>query len=458
MLKKALKEMNLKKYIFIILIGIYLIPNGIMAQIGQELDDDLGNVSDEYQELFFEALKQKAIENYDRAVEALLKCIDLDDSQAVLYFELGKNYKHLKNFGEAEDAFKEAISKEPGNEWYLDELYDVYYQQRDYDKAIKTVKQLVKYHPDYKGDLASLYIRIRKYNSALKVLDEIDEEKGVSFERDRMRNQIYNATGKTKDRIENLEERVESNPDKESNYLNLIYRYSESGDKEKAFETAKNLLQINPESQLVHLALYKFYLDDEEPDNAVESMKIVLGSSKIKADTKFKVLNDFIRFVGNNPDYEDDLLEATTLVSETDNGKTNVEMAQYYLLKGDKDKALEYYETALKYESDNFGIIRNILLIYIDLNKYQEAAEKSAETIDLYPSQPVLYLLNGVALNNLDQAEQAINVLNDGIDYIIDDPKMLSDFYKQLSVAYTKIGNSLKAEEFTKKADKLLEK
>jgi tetratricopeptide (TPR) repeat protein len=448
--------MKIKYYIFILLFGIFIIPNTVFAQIGQEPEDDLGDVTDEYQELFFEALKQKAIENYDRSVEALLKCINIDDSQAVLYFELGKNYKQLKNFGEAEDAFKEAISKEPENEWYLDELYDVYYQQRDYDKAIKTVKQLVKYHPDYKEDLASLYLRMRKYNSALKILDEIDAEQGVSFERDRMRNQIYNATGKTKDRIENLEERVENNPDKESNYLNLIYRYSESGDKEKAFETAKTLLEVNPESQLVHLALYKFYLDDNDAEKAVESMKIVLRSTKIKADAKVKVLSDFIRFVGSNPEYEKDLLEATTLVSETDNGKTNVEIAQYYLLKGDRDTALKYYETALKYESDNFGILRNILLLYIDLEEYQKAADKSTETIDLYPSQPVLYLIQGVSLNNLDKPKQAINALEEGIDYIIDDDKMLSDYYKQLSIAYTKMNNSKKAEEFSSKANKLV--
>ncbi len=448
--------MNIKHYIFILLFGIFIIPNPAFAQIGQEPEDDLGDVTDEYQELFYEALKQKAIENYDRSVEALLKCINIDDSQAVLYFELGKNYKQLKNFGEAEDAFKKAISKEPENEWYLDELYDVYYQQRDYDKAIKTVKQLVKYHPDYKEDLASLYLRMRKYNSALKILDEIDEEQGVSYERDKMRNQIYNATGKTKDRIENLEERVENNPDKESNYLNLIYRYSESGEKEKAFETAKTLLEVNPESQLVHLALYKFYLDDNDAGKAVESMKIVLRSTKIKADAKVKVLSDFIRFVGSNPEYEEDLLEATTLVSETDNGKTNVEIAQYYLLKGDKETALKYYETALKYESDNFGILRNILLLYIDLEAYQKAADKSTETIDLYPSQPVLYLIQGVSLNNLDKPKQAINALEEGIDYIIDDDKMLSDYYKQLSIAYTKMNNSKKAEEFSSKANKLV--
>ncbi len=449
--------MKFKLIIFILLFGIFAIPSSVFAQIEGEPEDDLGNVSDEYQELFFEALKQKAIENYDRAVDALLKCIDIDDSKSVLYFELGKNYKHLKNFGEAEAAFKKAINKEPSNEWYLDELYDVYYQQRDYDKAIKTVKQLVKYHPDYKEDLAALYLRIKKYNQALSILDELDAEQGISVSRDRMRNQIYNATGRSKDRIENLEERVESNPDKEANYLALIYRYSESGEKAKAFETAKELLKVNPESQLVHLALYKFYLDDNEADKAVKSMKVVLKSTKINSDAKFKVLTDFIRFVGKNPEYEADLMDATALFSETDNGKTNVEIAQYYLQKDNKQQALKYYETALKYEGDNFGIIRNVLLLYIDLENYQEAADKSSEAIDKFPAQPVLYLINGVALNSLNKPKKAIETLNDGIDYIIDDSKMLSDFYKQLVTAFTKTNNSKKAQEFAKKANKLLE-
>ena len=36
-------------------------------------DDDLGNYEDAYQEHFFEALKQKGIENYQRSVDALTK-------------------------------------------------------------------------------------------------------------------------------------------------------------------------------------------------------------------------------------------------------------------------------------------------------------------------------------------------------------------------------------------------
>src|SRR5690606_15174528 len=147
------------------------------------------------------------IENYQRAVDALLKCKKLDDSKPVVYFELGKNYNKLKNFGAAEDALKKAISKEPENEWFLDELYDVYNQQGDTDKAIKTVKQLVKFHPDYRQDLAELYIKNKDYKEALKILDDLDKEFGIDVERDYLRNQIYNITGRDDDRIENLEER-----------------------------------------------------------------------------------------------------------------------------------------------------------------------------------------------------------------------------------------------------------
>ena len=95
------------------------------------------------QEYFFEALKQKGIENYDRAVVSLLKCVELDDTEAAVYFELGKSYIQLKNFGAAENSLKLAIDKNPNNEWYLNKLYGVYEQIDDYDNALKIIKSRI---------------------------------------------------------------------------------------------------------------------------------------------------------------------------------------------------------------------------------------------------------------------------------------------------------------------------
>ncbi|MGB6268796.1 MAG: tetratricopeptide repeat protein [Olleya sp.] len=450
----------MKKSIYIVLLvfGILLFPQTNHAQIdfNKPPDDDLGDVSDAYQEHFFEALKQKGIENYQRAIENLLKCIEMDDSDAILYFELGKNYNKLKNFGAAEDALKKAVSKIPDNEWFLDELYSTYIQQKEYKKAIKTVKQLVKYHPDYKEDLANIYLQTGDFEEALKILDQLDDELGISKERDILRNRIYNATGKKKDQIENLEDRVDKNPESEDTYLRLIYRYSENGDVKKAFETAKKLLEVNPKSELVHLALYKFYLDEGNNDKAIESMKIALQSSEINPESKIKVLADFVKFVSKNQQYEQDLVDVTSMLTKIESsGKTLVELAQYYLLKGEKQKALNFYEEALQKEEENFGILRNIILLHIDLEQFEQAQKKSDEGIEVFPSQPVLYLVNGVALNYLNRPKEAIDSLEMGLDYIIEDTKMEIDFYKQLAKAYTATNNFSKAKTFSDKAKKL---
>lgn len=446
---------NINRLIFVF--GILICSQIINAQVdfNNIPNDDLGDNEDRFQEQFYEGLKQKSIENYDRAAEAFLKCTEIDKSVPVVHFELGKCYIKLKNFGEAENALKKAVDLDPDNEWFLDELYGFYLSQNNFNKAIKTVKQLVKYHPDYKEDLASLYMKNQKYNDALKVLDELDAEFGISLSRDMMRNQIYEATGRKKDQIKNLEQRVENNPEKESNYLALIFRYSENNEKEKAFKTAKKLLKINPNSQLVHLALYKFYLDDNQTEKAIESMNIVMKSSEVKPEAKLKVLTDFVKFVGDHPEYEPDLIEATAMVSDANNSKTLIELGQYYLAKDNKIKALENFEAALQLEPNNFGVLRNVMLLYLDTKKYELAFEKSKQSLEKFPAQPLFYLINGVALNELNQPKKAIEILEMGLDYIIDDTKIEADFYKQLSKAHSLLGNTSQAQTFNDKAKHL---
>jgi tetratricopeptide (TPR) repeat protein len=449
--------MNLKTNIRFWFLVLLIAPMFAYAQVNfdKRPDDDLGNVEDEYQEFFFEALKQKGIENYERAIEALQKCLNLDSTKPIIFFELGKNYNSINNFGAAEENLKKAISMQPDNEWFLDELYDVYFKQNNIDKAIKTVKQLVKYHPDYKMDLATLYIKKEKYKEALRLLDELDINLGANEVRYQMRNKIYNVTGNVDDRIENLEERVASNPNNEDNHIKLIYRYSQSGEAKKAFSAAKNLLKIKPDSKLVHLALYKFYIDSGETESAIASMKLVLNTPEINVDVKSKVLKDFVGFVSKNPEYEKHLLEVTASIDDNKDAKTLTDLGQYYLKSGDKEKALQNYKDALGQEPNDFKLLRDVLSLQIDLKHYKEAISQSEDALELYPAQPILYLMNGIANNNLSNAKKAIESLETGLDFLIENPKIEVAFYTQLSIAYKLDNNITKSEAFTKKAQAL---
>lgn len=436
---------------------LFIVPLLAIAQVdfNKTPDDDLGNYEDEFQEHFFEALKQKGIENYDRAVDALHKCLNLDSKKPVIYFEFGKNYNKLKNFGAAEDNLKKAISMQPDNVWFLDELYDVYFQQDDIKNALKTIKQLVKYHPDYKEDLASLYVREEKYKQALDILDELDAEFGLSESRDAMRNDIYSITGNADDRIENLEQRIANNPNNEDNHLKLIYRYSQTGDHKNAYKAAKNLLKVMPDSKFVHLALYKFYLQEEKVDEAINSVKTVLTSPEINADAKAKVLKDFVAFVAKNPEHESDLIDITSLVDENKDAQTHSDLGHYYLKAGDKVKALSNFKEALNQNPNDFKLIKDVLLLQLDIEDYKAVIKDGERALELYPAQPILYLVTAVANNNIGESKKAIDYLQMGLDYLIDNPNMEADFYSQLSIAYKALNNISKSETFAKKAEAL---
>jgi len=451
--------MKKHSYLLLVLVVLFQISGGMFAQEEEPPTDDLGNVSDAFQENFFEGLKQKGIENYELALTALRKAEMAakgdKENIAVVRFEMGKNYAYLKQFEDAERMYNQVLESMGERLDVLEALYDVYYQQQNYNAAIPLVEKLTKYDTDYKEDLANLYHLTEQYDKALEILDELDEDWGESVLRNALRRQIYKVTGNTEGAITNLEDKIDKNPKKEQDYLNLIFLYSEQGDTKKAYETAQELLKNQPDSELVHLALYKFYLDDGEVEKAVHSMEVVFSSNEIDKDSKYRVLGDFIGFANQNPGYENRLEAIVGSFSEENSGQVYEQLGLYYLAKEQKDKALQFYEKGMAIDQDNYSLVKNTLLLQIEFKKYSEAARASTEALEIFPAQPLLYLVNGVANIELEKLDIAIESMETGIDYLIDDLKMEKDFYEQLSIAYLKKGNEAKAASFAKKASEI---
>lgn len=418
--------------------------------------DELGNVTDDFQNFFFEALKQKGIENYDRAIQYLERAAKESPKESVVYFEMAKNYASLKKWDLAEINFNKAASMSGEKPEIYQGLYDVYFNTKNYPKAIETVLKLIPFDKDYKEDLANLYVQTEQYDKALQILDELDLDNGNNEYRNQLRQNVYAKSSNTGGQIEDLENRIKRAVTNEQDFLNLIYLYSDQGNQEKAFDTAKKLIQAKPQSHLAHLALYKFYIENNQLQEGFNSMQVVLTSGEIESDTKLKVLNDFLLFVNNNPQYEDKLAEMVTLFSEEENNpKVFEQLGAYYLDKKQPDDALRYFEMGLSKSPRDFNLIKNTLLLQLDFKKYTEAASISMKSLDFYPSQPLLYLLNGVANLNLNENKKAKESLETGLDFLIDDKQMERDFYLQLSKVHENEGNTQKKNEYAQKAQNL---
>lgn len=445
--------MNRGIYILIITVIFTLSRKHVYAQLPSEPTpfadenvDDLGDVSDEFQTAFFEALKQKGIENYERAITELNTCIAFEPDLPILYFERGKNQVFLKKYEEAEEDFVKYLELQPNNEDVLEALYEVYFQQQDFAAAANTVEKLITFDVQYKEDLARIYTTTKRYDEALDLIEDLDDEIGTDIYRDRLKNRLYMLSGNTTRQVKEIEKNIASNPKGEAEYLKLILVYSEQGNTQKAYETALELQKVNPYADEVQLALYKFNLNDGKIDEAIVSMQKVLESKRMSAAAKHRVLNDFVLFVNGNPQYEEQLERAIT-VFDTQVGDANIyqELANYYIKKGNKSKALPYLQKALASEPENLELIKNTSLLHLDAGSYQDAENIVAEALDLYPSQPLLYLTYGVALNKQSKFKAAINQLELGVDYVIDDILMEMDFYKQLGDAHSGEGDLAKA-------------
>ncbi len=448
------------KHIFLVFFGmIFLSATSFGQKIDMNPTDDLGDVSDAFQENFFEALKQKGIENYELALDALKRAEKAakknPDHEAVVFFETGKNLKFLKRYPEAEENFQKVLQSQGERLDVMEALYDLYYLQRNYTEAIPLVQKLIVIDPDYKEDLANLYSRTKQYNKALELLDELDEVWGETSYRDSLRRRIYAVTGNSEGAIKNLETKIDNNPKKEKDYLNLIYLYSEQGNSAKAFETAKELIKNQPQSQLAHLALYKFYLEEGNTAEAIKSMNVVFGSTVIENHSKFQVLSDYLSFLARNPQIEADLEQVIAQFSEDGNGEVYEQLGDYYLAKDDKTTALRFYERGVALDPDDFSLIKNTLLLQIDEGNFEKAEILSTHALDTFPAQSLLYLLNGVANNRLGRSNKAVEMLETGLDFVLEDPKMERDFYRQLQEAYTQKGDAKRADEFGKRASQI---
>ena len=302
--------------------GIVLISSICYAQKNNSEEEN--NLK--FQSYFFEALKQKALNNYSKAIVSLEKCYELDSTSLAIEFEFSKNYFLLKNYNEAQLFIDKALEKEPGNIYLLRHKIAIFRTQRIFPEAIDLQKKLIQTQPHYSDELVLLYIQNKNFEKAEKLIDEIEK---------------------------------------------------------KALKTSR-------------IKGFKKFLENRR----TPSKKVNITQSPIHND--------------------------------------NIEtLKKLYIDKKD------------------FQILQQILMNELQNDLFESLRNDSEDGLELFPAQPFLYKMNGIALNKLGKYNEAISVLTIGIDFVIENNNMEADFYEQLSISYEGLGNKNEALKYKQKAKQL---
>jgi tetratricopeptide (TPR) repeat protein len=413
--------------------------------------------TDKFEDYFYESLKQKGIENYDKAITALEQCLRIKPNDATVHFEMGKNYLASKEYENAYNSFDKATQIDPKNKWFWVGMYEVSYQTKNYNQALISINKLIEFDEIYKEDLTSLYMVTQQFDKALVLINELNETIGKTERREAYKTQILSQGKFQNTEIDNLIVQIDKNPKEESNYVTLIRLYLENGEAKKAFEITKKLEAEIPNSAWAQVGLFKYYLDNKETQKAIQAMNAVLASTEIEAMIKHKILNEFLIFVTKNPQYEPDLEKAISYFDNEPDVNVAKEIGKYYHNKKQWDKAIHYYELALKNNAGD-DVETNLLLLqgYVETKQFELVAKKATAMVETFPTQPQFYYYSGMANNQLQQFKKAKEMLEMGLDYLVDDVELEINFNIQLGEAYNGLGDFKKKEQYFSKANQLL--
>jgi len=196
-------------YIISIFLALLLPPHFGQAQEEESAEVSMEAYTDDFQELFFEALKQKGIENYTKAINALLRCKGLQPANSVIDHELAKTYLLNNQLVLAEEYAIEAIQGEPDNLWFLNTLVEIRQRQ---GATLEGIKDRIPYgNVSLKQNLALIYVKEKAFENALSVLKELGSSPFSKNLMLRIQDSLAQESDKKEKAIETIED-IEENP------------------------------------------------------------------------------------------------------------------------------------------------------------------------------------------------------------------------------------------------------
>lgn len=441
-----------KKHIVLFTFLLFSFGNQLFAQ---ENPDAISLVDDQLENNFYEAVKQRGIENYDKAIVSIQKCIEKEPKNAAFQYELGKNYLSLKNYVDAESVFKKAIELDNKQRWYWNGLYDVYYQTKDFQKSIPIVEKLIEFDPNMKEDLVSLFMNTNQHGKALQLLKDMESKSKLTSTMEFYKLKIQESNAYSKPQKEQLEEAIKKNPKVEQNYIDLIVLYTSFNQEDKAFEVAKLLEKEIPNSDWAHVSLVKFHLNNNDGDNASKSMFKILDNDRMDLKIKHRVFNEFLIFAYKKPAYLKDIDKAIPYFDIDREINVAKELAKFFWNKNDLEKTVYYFEKGLKKNPEDVDAMELYLEALIQKQDYQLVTRRADDYLELFPTQSDFYFYSGLGYNQLKEFKKAKSILENGLDFVIENKVLEANFYKQLIISCENLNDNAKKELYNNKLKQL---
>ncbi|MFC2111854.1 tetratricopeptide repeat protein [Bacteroidota bacterium] len=411
----------------------------------------------EYNYALTEATKQKLFGNFNQAVSLYRKCIEVNPGSDAAYFQLAGIYMIGRDLNTAKVMNIKAAQLAPENYWYKIQLAQLHIMTQAHDSAATVYEDILSRWPDkieVKYELSRLYAETGKTSRALKLLNDIETQNGISEPVSMLKEQIYVKENKYDLAIGELNALIEAAPG-EIRYLGILAElYTTINRKEEARKVYQRIFEIEPENGIAQLSMAEFYRLDNNKDKQFEYLVLAFNNRSLPVDRKMGVVIEFLTDEQMFREYQEDVDSLIVILTEIypDDYRVQTAKADYYSKLERYDEALEVYNDVLKDQKGNYFIWEQAIFIDNILGNTDQVYEKCSEALEYFPDKPFLYLFLGNAAMQKEKNNEAIKSLETGLEYVENNIPITVQFYMFLAEVWRNKNDYKKSDEYFEKA------
>jgi tetratricopeptide (TPR) repeat protein len=447
---------NIKKWLLVILLPVLMfacsgtktlaqvetIPEVIINEKELKLEEQKQM---EFDYLFVEALREKALGNPQKAIQYLSGSLEIDPNSAAAMFELATIHAENNDLTSATLLLEKALSVNPDNKWYNLMMAQVYQQTRRFNEAAGIYDNLLQKDPENIEFLymkAALLSTTGKVDEAIAALNELESKVGVNEMITLEKQQLYLKDGNVEKAFEEIERLIEYDPQEPKYYGLLADLYQTTGDTVNALKYYRKIQEIDPGNGFVHFSLANFYLQNGNPEKSFEETKKGFLNQEVDIQTKLQL---YLMLTGNpsqpslQPEQEEELVNLL-LEAHPDEYLVYTLKAENLLRQGKLDEARAEILNALDIEAGDYMLWERVLFIDNDLQEWDNLKSHSSMAMDLFPNHPQVYFLNAIASIQLGKYEDALEVADEGLMYVVDNKRMEGQFLMLKGESLYKLG------------------
>ncbi len=397
-------------------------------------------------QLFADGVRERLIGNHEKAFVLFEQALEADPNDHASMYELAELHANKGNIGHSLKLMEKAIGLEAENTWYLVRIAQIYKHIGDYNAYAEVFKKLSKMYPtnpEYFSELSSALVLQGKYEEAIQVYEQIENQIGINEILSLQKHGIYLMMDQSRKAVLEIEKLADANPYETRYQAMLAELYIKYGPKEKAMEAYNRIKLIDPDDPFVNISISEYYSGLGENEKAFSYLHKAFKNENLDVDTKIQVLVFWLRGNEEQPELEKNIKTLVTALVEThpQSARAYHMLAEVQYRQEEFELARDNFLKSISLDSSVFMVWENLLLAHVVLFDFEGLERDGKRTIELFPEQPVPYYFTAVAKFQNKNYEEALRVAETGRRFVVGNERLRGEFFAITGDIQQKLGN-----------------